>query len=647
MKLPPVYQSLLKSPDGAVEELLLTSLDDLDTEYALHAIDVIVERQHTPALRALVEQYEQFSAPCQQRVLDRIHHLESGLRECIQSSKAETRLNAIRMIQSGECYVMSYMLGMALHSLSETTRGRAASALLSLTTALAERMRSAERLTGPAAIAPRSQKLLSRQDSDRAHLVSALKSAIGSYDSHSRASLADAAMTMSLYLEKELFAQADRPRARFRRAILDRLKNDPQPFAAPLAMQAIASASLRPSVGRVLADCRDHKFMTAFVQQSWLLGDHKIRGKCRAIKRLDWLTEDLPRILEMSASQHRQTARLVSATGLADDQKIDFFRAAVSSEQPEKQRVALWGLIAIKSAASTDALQMSLDWADPDVARIAHREIVRRHPQDAEILRQRSEPAQASSLNTDSAPDSALADEIVEMRQYWARYDDLSNETRILLGEKLRRAGVDILGFLAIRLRGDLASDILRALQIATTLRLVDDLKQWIFECTRHDNQIVRSAAVKALAQAEGASAERILIAALDDPDRRVRANAIEALDDIGSPLRVERIKPKLRDPDSRVRSTAIKALLKLRIRDAAESLIELLRHPSRAHRMSALWVVEKLNLAGILDRIRSMTLNDPDDDVRRRAQRLFREDTSRRRRRNVPIPPPREEKQV
>ena len=74
---------------------------------------------------------------------------------------------------------------------------------------------------------------------------------------------------------------------------------------------------------------------------------------------------------------------------------------------------------------------------------------------------------------------------------------------------------------------------------------------------------------------------------------------------------------------------------LRMRVREAAESLIEFMQHPSHAHRLSALWVVERLKLFSLVDRIAQLAGEDPNPVVRRRARRILRKV------RHVPIPPP------
>jgi hypothetical protein len=51
-----------------------------------------------------------------------------------------------------------------------------------------------------------------------------------------------------------------------------------------------------------------------------------------------------------------------------------------------------------------------------------------------------------------------------------------------------------------------------------------------------------------------------------------------------------------------------------------------MLDDPARAHRLSALWVIERLRLRTLLHRILELSRSDPDERVRQRAQRVFRD---------------------
>ncbi|MFQ5463760.1 MAG: HEAT repeat domain-containing protein, partial [Phycisphaerae bacterium] len=116
----------------------------------------------------------------------------------------------------------------------------------------------------------------------------------------------------------------------------------------------------------------------------------------------------------------------------------------------------------------------------------------------------------------------------------------------------------------------------------------------------------------------------RILRAAADDPDPRVQANAIEVLDKLDEPTRVAVTDRKLASTNSRVRANAIKSLLRTDAYKAGEALLDMLTDESQASRCSALWVVQRLQLVSMVQRIEHMALHDPSERVRRRAGRVL-----------------------
>jgi HEAT repeat protein len=146
-----------------------------------------------------------------------------------------------------------------------------------------------------------------------------------------------------------------------------------------------------------------------------------------------------------------------------------------------------------------------------------------------------------------------------------------------------------------------------------------------IYRLAHDPEPVVRSLAVAMLPDVPGPTAERILRAAINDPDERVQANAIEAMDRLNLPERVAVTAPKLGSTSSRVRANAVKSLLRTELRQSAETLLQMLDAESRAHRLSALWVIERMGLSAVLDRLYELGRDDPDERVRGRANRVIR----------------------
>lgn len=87
----------------------------------------------------------------------------------------------------------------------------------------------------------------------------------------------------------------------------------------------------------------------------------------------------------------------------------------------------------------------------------------------------------------------------------------------------------------------------------------------------------VRREALLALGRLGTTEALDVLRWHLHEPDARIRAPSIEAIAQTESPDRIDLIKRALHDPDSRVRTAAVAAMGKMRNPDAAQALRELL----------------------------------------------------------------------
>ena len=125
------------------------------------------------------------------------------------------------------------------------------------------------------------------------------------------------------------------------------------------------------------------------------------------------------------------------------------------------------------------------------------------------------------------------------------------------------------------------------------------------------------------LADLPGPTTHRILYAAVNDPDERVQANAVEALDRLDMEDRIPHTVPKLESPNGRVRASAVKSLLRAELPQAGEALLDMLEDSSPAHRLSALWVIEGLGSQAVLPRVVDMGRDDPDERVRKRARHV------------------------
>ena len=127
------------------------------------------------------------------------------------------------------------------------------------------------------------------------------------------------------------------------------------------------------------------------------------------------------------------------------------------------------------------------------------------------------------------------------------------------------------------------------------------------------------------LGQGSAALPELLIDRVLNDPDERVRANAIEVIDQRHDPQYLPLLSRIARSHHNRERANAIKALHAMRVGTAAPQLIAMLRDPRPEHRISALWALRQVGLWQMLREVARLAKTDSDTRVRRYALGVIR----------------------
>jgi HEAT repeat protein len=212
----------------------------------------------------------------------------------------------------------------------------------------------------------------------------------------------------------------------------------------------------------------------------------------------------------------------------------------------------------------------------------------------------------------------------VLFERYWRVFDRLKPDKRLEAGRQLRNQVMKADVLLRAKLASPEPLDRARAVRIISTVGLVQDMEESLHRAGSDSDPVVRSLAVSTFAELPGPVTIRLLRTAINDPNERVQADAVEALDRLDVSERIACTEPKLASRNSRVRANAVKSLLRADHQKAGETLLDMLKDPLPAYRLSALWVVEQLCLRTAVGRVLEMSRSDPDSKVKRAAQRVM-----------------------
>jgi HEAT repeat protein len=269
---------------------------------------------------------------------------------------------------------------------------------------------------------------------------------------------------------------------------------------------------------------------------------------------------------------------------------------------------------------------------DERLVRMAVREIVRRRPIDFENMLlplMTGAPQSVRRLVSRSIGQHGF-------ETYWERFDTMDRSRRVGAGKALLKLLPDTVERLARRLGVGSVDQRVKALQIARELELIDVLKAQILPLCAHANPRVRSKAVMVLGAVGAAAVDVLIEKVANDKDARVRANAVEVMEQRSNTKFVPLLTERARLGSNRERANAVKALHSMKVGIAAAQLLQMLRDERAEHRISALWALRKVGWWRLVSEVARIAREDTNLKVRQYAmgvlqsaageERLFRD---------------------
>ena len=190
--------------------------------------------------------------------------------------------------------------------------------------------------------------------------------------------------------------------------------------------------------------------------------------------------------------------------------------------------------------------------------------------------------------------------------KFWEAWPKLSYAQQLAGGNALIKLDPNFHRLLGERLGRPERNSRLRAMAIIYGLNQATFFETPLLALARESDEVIASAAVRALGSASSPAVVEALELALRHSDSRVRANSVESLQQIRSTRHVNRLMEMARTDDSRPRANAIHALMEMRAGEALASLTNMLADTRPAQRISvALWLVDHLGLVDVARRRR------------------------------------------
>ncbi len=622
-----IFRLLAEEQDPSADDALCLALYHADQVTARAIVETLLMRNRPRGFTGLVQAFHCLDDSNQQFVLTEVDRLYGGLRTAFQTRDEQVRINVMEVIRQGRAFRASYLLDPGLRDSSSRVRDAAAAALH----ALAEDL-----LQDPLGM---DENVLQEQFSsigvdevmrdldvraeDRAQVVSAIEAGLACYNIHLQPRVVEAALWFVDGLGSRFWSIIASPGSRVARTAISIFNRSFGPRLVPFAIMAIRHREFRSHIVQAISQYSDVEFLRYWLAQSWRLAQPKVIRGFSSVKEIQCLDEQLRCLLENPDDCQPQLVRWIFSLGLPEELKVNLLRELQRRGNPATRRSATWTLTRLQDRQATSLLQFIAHDDDDQLSRMACFELARRRPMEyppVELLARlrKSSPKQKQGKTT--------KDEPITFERYWSVFDLLGEQERKEQGRKLLTTNPSVPAMLKRRLIEADPSSRIKVIQMVCVLGLADKFAEDLYRLGHDPQPEIRSAVMSALGRIPSPTSQHILQNALRDENKRVQANAIEALENAPSLELVDELLPKLASEDNRVRTNAVKALLKMGVRQAAETLLKMLTCQSRAQKISALWLIERMGLASVATKV--ISLADPareeDAEVRERACRML-----------------------
>ena len=606
-RLSDIFMRVRSVKDTSVDLAMAAALPTADPLSARLIAMSLLDRGRDDALISLVLQYHRLEQDVQDIIVARCSNLDGALRRAAAYQDGRGPANVIRIIGRSRTPRLAYLVAEQIRHGPQPLREEAARCLFEL--------------AGWVATAAGPGRNTSLDARNCQFLQSAIEDLVCLYRHnpepdllHAMMALAPRRMAKSIqYLSAE---QSD--------ALPDlrRLLEQPDPVCVRRAMLMLVPVpTLTDAVHRGLRWLGSGN-LGHVLENAHLLVSPPIAKALRTINKNE-LSPSTEQIESMTPAQSRGLPRWIMALPLLPRVKVEKLAALRVIEDAPTRLASLRELIRFPRLKPADnaadphpAIARFCDDPDPSIARIATLELIRRRPADLPAILLRI--VNAGHADVRAIAGRALAP--MGFERLWQGWPKLTYEQRLAAGRALLKLDSGFLMQVGKKL--DNPDDIirLRTLAIIHMLNQGALFEQALLILATDPNRMIASAAVRALGSADSPNVRTALESALEHPDSRVRANAVEALEQLRSTRHVHRLVEMARQDDNRPRANAIKALMKMRTSDSMAFLTRMLADRRPNHRRSALWMVESIGVIEVARQVAEISVSDPDREVKSQA---------------------------
>ncbi len=630
-----LLRTLVKSPNAAADEVLVDALRVGKPHEQVLILGALLARNSLRGLVGVIELYERLCEPLQREVRSNIKAFHAAVREAGRSDIASQRLGAIKLIADARQGKLAYVLSENLHTGDEQFAKAAAAALTQLARWISRSIRQLQFDQLPEvapfiaegedpADHPVRSEIYAQLIANRPEIENAIVRALELHRGPVQQDLIHAAMLLCDHAESPAMKVLSTSRHAGQTAMIRKIQQAPEADHVTAFLLGATHNHLRAHFGVTFSKIDSSDVLDGILRKTHWLKDNQLQLCIKQVQQGAWWNES---DLNTELSRHdprgaAQIAEWIVLSGLNDqeqDSRLDRVLSACGDDFGA--RLQLFRSIALRPRnTSVELLKRFLRDRDERLARMAVREIVRRKPLDFENM--------LLPLMTD-APESVrriVSRSIGQhgFESFWDRFETMEKARRQVAGKALLKLLPDTRDRLGRRLASGSVEQRVKALQMVKELELIDPLKMQILPLCAHANPRVRSKAVMVLGVVGAAAVDVLIEKVANDKDARVRANAIEVMEQRSSTKFVPLLTERARLGANRERANAIKALNSMKVGIASAQLLQMLRDERPEHRISALWALRKVGWWRLMSEVARIAREDSTLKVRQYAMSVL-----------------------
>lgn len=608
-RLQSIFKFVNAIPDSSVDQAMAAALATADPQATRLIADSILQRGHPKGTIGLILHYHRLPSDIQTSVIQRVTDFYRPLRQVAGHTAVQGRANVIEIVRRSRHARLAYLLAEELRRGPTSLYTPAAEALLELA-------KWAASDPDPACEA--------YYDPVSAQFVqSAIADSLAAFAHHGRREVLFAAMQLAPRPMADVvrhFTDVRAPATEAMRILLESA-TDMTTRRSLLAFIAVPTLS-RSAMTGVRVAVRDGNLDEVLATGHML----KLPDVAAAISQIGDSVALTPRqdaIHAFPPHAGRYLPTWINALPSERPAKVHTMDSLRRSPHSTVRLAALRMLMRYAeqpdSHQATSAIVPFCHDSDVRIARIALRYLTRRQYAGLHALL-------LKLVNSTHEQVRRLAGRQVApigFAKLWQSWPKLSYSQQVAAGRALIKIDPRFHVQLGEKL---VAADLDSRLQAMAIIRLLNQAEFFepaLIELAGNGDDMIASAAVRALGTSQSPLAASTLQRALEHSNSRVRANAVEALHQQQYDSHVDRLVEMSETDDNRPRANAIGALMEMRFGDAIASLANMLNDERPMHRVSALWLVDHLGLHDMARHVAELAVEDSDANVRHRANQV------------------------